>query len=186
MPIRIMDTKKATHEEWLQARTKGIGGSDAGTLVGMNPYSGPLTLYSRKVGLVNDVEDNEAMRLGRDLEQYVADRFTERTGKRTRNDNYMYADDEYPFLIANIDRRIVGENAALECKTMGSFNGYNLDADEVPASYYCQCQHYMMVMGYDVMYLAILVLQKGLYVIPIERNDAFIAQLRDEIGRAHV
>ena len=62
---------------------------------------------------------------------------------------------------------------------MGSFNGYNLDADEVPASYYCQCQHNMMVLGFDRMYLAILVLQKGLYVIPIERNDAFIAQLRD-------
>lgn len=179
MAKKILDTKKATHEEWLQLRSRGIGGSDAGTIMGMNPYSSLITLYSQKLGMSNPPEDNEAMRLGRDLEQYVAMRFTEQTGKAVRNDNFTYCDDEHDFIIANIDRRVVGENAGLECKTSGSFTGYNLAAGEVPSHYYCQCQHYCMVMGWDRCYLAILVLQKGIYVIPIERNDEFIQEMRE-------
>jgi predicted phage-related endonuclease len=120
------------------------------------------------------------MRLGTDLEAYVAERFCEQEGKKVRNDFFMYADDEYDFITANVDRRIVGENAGLECKTMGSCNGYNLEAGEIPSHYYCQCMHYMMVMGFDRMYLAILVLQRGLYVIKIERDDDLISRLRRE------
>ena len=179
MAKKIADTKKMTHEQWLQLRKSSIGGSDSGSVVGMNQYSSQLTLYADKKGLSKEKETSEAMRLGTDLEAYVAERFCEKTGKKVRNDFFMYADDEYDFLTANVDRRIVGENACLECKTMGSFNGYNLEAGEIPAHYFCQCQHYMMVMGFDMVYLAILVLQRGLYVIEVKRNDEFIKSLRE-------
>ena len=179
MPKKIADTKTMTHEEWLELRKSSIGGSDAGSCVNMNPYSSLISLYADKKGMSKEKEDNESMRLGRDLEAYVAERFCEKTGKKVRNDFYMYADDEYDFLTANIDRRVVGENSGLECKTMGSFAGYNFENGEVPGHYYCQCQHYMMVMGFDRVYLAILVLQRGLYVITIERNDDFIKQMRE-------
>ena len=178
MARKIADTKKMTHEEWVQLRKSSIGGSDAAVCVNMNTYSSLLTLYADKKGLSKDKEDSEAMRLGRDLEQYVAERFMEKTGKKVRNDFFMYADDEYDFITANIDRRVVGENAGLECKTMGNASGYNFEAGEVPSHYFCQCQHYMMVMGFDMVYLAILVLQRGLYVIEIKRDDDFIKQLR--------
>ena len=167
-----------THEEWLELRKSSLGGTNAATCVNMNIYSSLITLYSDKKGLSKPREDNEAMRLGRDLEAYVADRFKEQTGKKVRNDFAMYADDEYDFLTANIDRKIVGENAGLECKTMGSFSGYNFEAGEVPSHYYCQCQHYCMVMGFDMVYLAILVLQRGLYVFEIHRDDDFIKDMR--------
>ena len=183
MAKKIADTKKMTHEEWVQLRKSSIGGSDAAVCVNMHPYSGLLTLYADKKGLSNEKETSEAMRLGTDLEQYVAERFTEKTGKKVRNDFFMYADDEYDFLTANIDRRVVGENACLECKTMGSFNGYNFESGEIPSHYYCQCQHYMMVMGFDMVYLAVLVLQRGLYVIEVKRDGDFIKSLREaEIG----
>ena len=178
MARKIVNTKEISHEEWVQLRKKSLGGSDAAACVNMNPYSGLLTLYSNKIGLSKDKEDNEAMRLGRDLEQYVAERFTDKTAKKVRNDYFMYADDDVEFLTANIDRRVVGENAGLECKTMGSFNGYNIEAGEIPSQYYAQCQHYMMVMGFDRVYLAILVLQRGLYTVEIERDDDFIKSLR--------
>ena len=177
MARKIADTKKMTHEEWVKLRESSIGGSEAAICVGMNQYSSLITLYAQKTGLVKPIEDNEAMRIGRDLEQYVADRYTEKTGKKVRNDMFMYAHDDYDFITANIDRRIVYDNAGLECKTMGSFNGYNLEGGEVPAHYYCQCQHYMAVMGWAYMDLAVLVLQKGLYVIHIERNEDFINRL---------
>lgn len=179
MARKIADTKKISHEEWLALRKKSIGGSDAGACVGMNQYSSLITLYADKKGLSKDKETSEAMRLGTDLEQYVAERFTEKTGIAVRRDNYMYADDEYDFLTANVDRKLMGINAGLECKTMGSFNGYNLEAGEIPSHYFCQVQHYCMVMGYEYMYMAILVLQRGLYVIKVERDDNFIKQLRE-------
>lgn len=179
MARKLISTKKISHEEWLELRKKSIGGSDAGAVVGMNQYSSLLTLYADKKGMSKEKETSEAMRLGTDLEAYVAERFTERTGKKVMNDNFMYMDDEYDFITANVDRKVVGENAGLECKTMGSFNGYNLEANEVPAHYFCQIQHYCMVMGYERMYLAILVLQKGLYVVEIERDDDFIKKLRE-------
>jgi predicted phage-related endonuclease len=91
----------------------------------------------------------------------------------------MYADDDYDYITANIDRRIVGENAALECKTMGSFHGYNFENGDIPSHYFCQCQHYMSVIGFDMVYLAILVLQRGLYVVEVKRDDDFIKTLRE-------
>ena len=179
MAKKIADTKKISHEDWLSLRRKSIGGSDSAVCVGMNQYSSLISLYASKKGLSKPKEDNEAMRLGRDLEQYVAERFCEKTGKKVRNDFFMYEDDEYSFLTANIDRRVVGENAGLECKTMGSFNGYDLANGEIPSHYYCQCQHYCMVLGFSKVYLAILVLQRGLYTFEIYRNDDFIKQMRD-------
>ena len=72
-----------TREEWLYDRLKGIGGSDVGAVLGLNKYKSAYTLWAEKCGLLQDEEeDNEAMRVGRDLEQYVADRFTEATGKK--------------------------------------------------------------------------------------------------------
>ena len=179
MPRKIADTKKMTHDEWVALRKSSLGGSDAAVCVNMNPYSGLLTLYADKKGLSSEKETSEAMRLGTDLEAYVAERFTEKTGKKVRNDFFMYADDDYDYLTANIDRRIVGENAALECKTMGSFHGYNFENGDIPSHYFCQCQHYMSVMGFDMVYLAILVLQRGLYVIEVKRDDDFIKSLRE-------
>ena len=179
MAKKIADTKKISHEEWLKLRKCSIGGSDSAACVNMNPYSGLLTLYADKMGLSSEKDTSEAMRLGTDLEQYVAERFMEKTGKKVRNDFGMYADDDYDFLTANIDRKVVGENAGLECKVMGSFHGYNFENGDVPSHYFCQVQHYMMVMGFDMVYLAILVLQRGLYVIEVKRDDDFIKQLRE-------
>lgn len=177
MARKLVNTKEISHEQWLELRKKSIGGSDAGPLMGQSNWKGPIGVYADKMGLVQDVQTNEAMRLGTDLEGYVASRFTEMTGKKVRNDNFMYQHDDYDFITANIDRTVVGENAGLECKTMNSYATYDFDAGEVPATYYCQCQHYMMVMGYDRMYLCILVFQKGVFVVPIDRNDTFIKDL---------
>ena len=179
MARKLLNTKETSYEKWLEVRKKSIGGSEAGALLGMNPYASPLTLYLDKKDLSKPREYKEAMRLGNDLEEYVAQRFVEETGKKVRRDNYMYMHDDYDFITANVDRVIVGENAGLECKTMGSFNNYDLENGEVPTHYWCQCQHYMAVMGYDRMYLAVLVFQKGIFINTIERNQEFIDGMLD-------
>ena len=174
MARKLANTKAMPYEEWLELRRHSIGGSEAGALLGLNPYASSLTLYLDKKGLSKPKETNEAMRIGTDLEEYVAERFCEETGKKVRRDNFMYMHDEYDFITANVDREIVGENAGLECKTMSAFNDYDLEGGEVPAYYFSQCQHYMAVKGYERMYLAILVFQKGIFINTIERNEDFI------------
>ena len=173
MAKKIVNTQKISHEEWLQLRKGSIGGSDAGALVGMNPWSSPLQVYLDKKGISEEKETSEAMRLGTDLEDYVARRWMEKTGKTCRNDNFMYAHDEYDFITANIDRVVVGENAGLECKTTRMLSRDN--EGEVPAYYYAQCQHYMLVKGFERMYLAVFDrTEPALYDFIVERNDDFI------------
>ena len=177
---KICHVPSITHEQWLDYRRTGIGGSDAATVVGLNPYSSLYTLYNDKLGLIPAKEDNEAMRQGRDFEDYVARRWMEATGKKVRRNCYMWRRDEHPFMLADIDREVVGENAGLECKTTSAYSKADLEGGEVPLNYYVQCQHYMAVMGFDRMYLAVLVLGVGFYHFVIERDENEIAALIEQ------
>lgn len=177
MPRIMTPTLTITHEEWLDYRRKGIGGSDAATVVGLNPYSSLFKLYADKVGLLPENEDTEVMRQGRDLEEYVAKRFCEAAGKKVRRRNYMFMHDEHDFMLADVDREIIGENAGLECKTTSVFNKSDFEGGEIPLYYYVQMTHYMAVMGYDRMYLAVLVLSKAFYWFVIERDETEITEL---------
>ena len=67
--------KPATHEEWLEERSKGIGSSEVGTIMGVNHFDTPYRLWRRKVGIDGPVESNEAMEMGHLLEPAVAQRF---------------------------------------------------------------------------------------------------------------
>lgn len=175
----MQSTKTMSREEWLEERRKGIGGSDAAAILGMNPYRSPLAVYMDKLGLAPEIPDNEAIRQGRDLEQYVADRFCEATGKKVRRVNRILQHPEYPWMLANIDRDVVGEDAGLECKTTSPYNKTPFDQGDVPAPYYWQCQHYMAVTGCASWYLAILVHGKAFHTFEISRNDEHIALLID-------
>lgn len=173
----LVNTKEISHEEWLQARRKGIGGSDAAAIVGLDRYKSAFDVYADKLGLKPEEPDNEAMRQGRDLEAYVAERFIEATGKKVRRRNPMLQHPEYPWMIANIDRWVVGENAGLECKTTSVLNRAKFAQGEYPANYYVQCMHYMAVTGADRWYLAVLVLNRSFHVFTIERDEAEIEAL---------
>ena len=173
----ITSTKDLPHDKWLEIRRTGIGGSDAATVVGLNPYSSLFKLYADKKALIPAADDTEVMRQGRDFEEYVARRFCEATGKKVRRRNFMFRSAEHPVMIADIDREIVGENAGLECKTTSLFNKHDFEGGEIPLYYYVQMTHYMAVMGYDRMYLAVLVLSKAFYWFVIERDEGEINEL---------
>lgn len=68
-------TANMGREEWLRLRKTGIGGSDAGAVCGMNPYSSPAKVFQDKVSDAVSELDSEAVRQGNDLEDYVARRF---------------------------------------------------------------------------------------------------------------
>ena len=179
MARKIVSTLTISTEEWLEYRKLGIGGSDAATVLGLNQFSSKFTLYADKLGKIPPIEDNEQMRQGRDLEEYVSERWTEKTGKKCRRTNFMWKHDTYDWMLADIDRDVVGENAGLECKTTSVYNKSDFNGGEVPLYYYVQCMHYMAVMGYDRMYLAVLVLNKGFYDFVIERDEKEIENLAE-------
>lgn len=175
---KLISTISLSYEEWLEYRKKSIGGSDCATIIGLNKFKSPYSLWAEKKGYFDNLSnDTEIMRQGRDLEEYVAQRFCEATGKKVRKRNYIFLHNDYDFISANIDREIVGENAGLECKTTSVYNKADFENGEIPDYYYCQCMHYMAVMGYDKMYLAVLVLSKGFYWFEIQRDEKEIETL---------
>ena len=171
-------TKDMSHEEWLEHRRKRIGGSDAASIIGMNSYSSPYTVWADKLGKLPPKEDNEAMRIGRDLEDYVAKRFTEETGKKVRRENNILINPDIPFAHANVDRMIVGEDAGFEAKTTSILNLKKFKNGEYPENYYAQCVHYLMVTGCKKWYLGVLVLGVEFKWFEIERDEAEIEALR--------
>lgn len=153
----VLSTKDMTHEEWLKARQAGIGGSDAGTILGVNKWKSKTQLFFEKVNPeLKQQVDNEFIYWGNVLEDVVAKEFETRTGKKVRKNNKMLRHPEHEFMLANLDRVIVGEKALLECKTTSQYNIDQWKDDEIPASYLCQIQHYMAVTGYEKAYIAVL------------------------------
>lgn len=172
-------TKGMTRENWINSRVGSIGGSDAAAIVGLSKWATPYTVWADKLEMTPPAEDNEAMRQGRDLEQYVAERWMEATGKKCRRRTGIFKNDKYPFAHANIDRFVVGENAGLECKTTSILNLKSFKDGDYPDNYYAQCVHYMAVTGADRWHLAVLVLNKGFYHYVIERNEDEIKALME-------
>ena len=169
----------ADRSVWLAERRKSIGGSDAAAIVSLSDYASPYSVWAEKTGRVPERPDNEAMREGRDLEQYVAQRWMEATGKRCRRRTAMLRNVDYPFAHANIDRWVVGENAGLECKTVKPYDMRRYEAGEYPDRFYVQCVHYMAVTRAARWYLAVLVLGSGFYTFTIERDEGEISALME-------
>ena len=129
-------TLEMTHQEWLEDRRKGIGGSDVATVLGLNKYKSVYQLWLEKTDQIEVTSaQSEAAYWGNTLEEVVAEEFSKRTGKKVRRRNRVFEHPKYPFLRANIDRDIVGENAVLECKTANQYLANEWDDDEIPIQY---------------------------------------------------
>ena len=197
----IAKTTELTHDEWLDLRKTGIGGSDAGTILGVNPYSSPYALWADKTGLVENVfKGNAATEWGNRLERTVAEAFAEQSG---------CAVVEWPVMLqgrntwelANVDFFIVEPSevtpagqvtsvdsepnnisAILECKTtgiVGKGNAKGWDNNQVPASYYWQGAHYSLITGISQVYFACLIGGQGIVVRSRDYTAECLAGLRD-------
>lgn len=189
------ETKYMTKEEWLEARRGGIGGSDASSVLGFNPYKSSISVYLEKIqnnNLSRDLERKDGislinknqfkeevsykMELGNKLEEFVAREFTLKTGKKVRNINGILKNDNYPFALANIDRAVVGEKAFLECKVTNSFSK-KLWKKEVPMHYQIQMTHYMAITGATHCYVAALIGNEDLVIHKIYRDEELISKV---------
>lgn len=176
---KIFDSKNATREEWLKVRKLGLGGSDMAAVLGLSPWRSPIDVWLDKTSDTVEEKESEPMYWGNVLEEVVAQEFAKRSGYKVRNNNFTLQSEPYPYLLANIDREIVGLDAGLECKTANAFKANEWDGDNVPDAYYIQCQHYMAVTGKSSWWIAALIGGNTFVYKEIKRNEEVIKAIID-------
>ena len=175
----LMMTNDMSRKEWLKARKNGIGGSDASAIAGLNKWKSPVGVYLDKAGQALEDEAGEAAYWGNVMEDIVAQEFAKRTGMKVRKRNAILKHPEHAFMLANVDRLIVGAREGLECKTASEYLIDSWMEDEVPAAYLIQCQHYMAVTGYEAWWIAVLVGGNKFIYKKVDRDEELIQYLID-------
>ena len=110
--MAAIKTAEMERDTWLQERSKGIGGSDVATVLGLNPYKTPLSLWEEKTGKTKGSPAGEAAYWGTTLEDVVAKEFSKRTGMKIQRVNFLLSTGENGWMRGNIDRAIVNEQIA--------------------------------------------------------------------------
>lgn len=182
--LRLIDTRKIERADWLEVRKTGIGGSDAAAAVGLSPYKSQLELWMEKTNRDADLprpdpkDTTEPVYWGTMLEPIVAASYTQQTGRKVRKVNAVLQHPQFPFMLANLDREVVGTSSVqiLECKTAGEF-GAKLWKDGVPEYVQLQVQHQLSVTGKQAADVAVLICGQRLEVHRIQRDDELIARL---------
>jgi putative phage-type endonuclease len=185
--VDFTDTSKLTRDEWLHLRTTGIGGSDAGAIMGLNKYSTPLSVYLAKKDMAA-FEGNSATEWGNILEDPIRKKAREDLGIEIETVPGMFTNKDNTFMNANFDGLVFieGEKEIAGVKVSGlggheiktSRSGEGFTSDEIPDSYYAQVQHYMAVTGIRFFVLTVFIFDKyegRHYVIP--RDEIFIQSL---------
>lgn len=133
----------------LEARQKGIGGSDVAAIMGLSPWNTPLDIYYSKVLKLSqkDVEEdqttNERCKRGAIAERNIIDNYIADCHCEVITDLETFVHPEYPFLIGNVDAMRADENVVIECKTVGGHP--DQWEGEIPLHYKTQCAHYAML-----------------------------------------
>jgi hypothetical protein len=139
-------------QQWLEERRQGIGGSDWGDILGIEPYGCERRAWLDKRGVEPDVDiKTGAMDRGMLLEQVIADTVANEHGYQIRRPGRLARPKELPFWwIGNIDREIIGHErgpGVLELKTKGPIPFRALKRNGLDQSELAQCQHYLGLTG---------------------------------------
>lgn len=165
--------------EWVEERRKGIGSSDAPIVAGVAPWGDIRTLYADKIGLAVPAIETEPMRWGRLLEDAVAEGYTEITGNRLRRINRIQRHVRFPYMLASLDREIIGKRRILEIKTarFRSDEWGEPGTDQIPDHYAVQVQHQLAVTGYESADVAVLFSGSDLRLYSLQRDPRLIEGL---------
>lgn len=146
-------------EEWLEARKSFIGGSDASTVLGLNPYKSNLELWQEKTGKIipEDISDKPYVKFGHDAEPLMREMFKLDFPqyKVSFSGDHIYVNDAFPFAHASLDGELIeketGRKGILEIKTTNILQSMQKEKwkDKIPDNYFVQVLHYLMVTGWD-------------------------------------
>ena len=169
-------------EEWLKIRRRGIGGSDAGTAVGMNRYKSNVQLWREKTGIEipEDISDKPAVSFGKQAEPHLRELYKLEHPENTvkYSEFGMHFSDKLPFMFATLDGEITtpdGLRGVLEIKTTEIKASWQWDEwdGRIPDSYYMQVLHQLSCTGFD---FAIVMA----YIRYITKDGELRYQIRDE------
>lgn len=146
-----------TRTEWITCRAEGIGGSDAGSVLGLNPYKSNVQLYKEKTGIAkpSDVSDNPAVKFGKEAETHIRALFMlmHPEYKVNYHEYRMYAQPDTPYLYATLDGELCTRNrqGVLEIKTAEIKRPEQWkDWDgKIPEHYYVQVLHQLQATGWE-------------------------------------
>lgn len=175
----IVSTECMTHEQWLQWRTKGIGGSDASIICGINKYKSAMQLWLEKTGRIEPEEAGEPAYWGSVLEPIIREEFAKRTRLHVHIVKAILQHPEHPFMLANLDGVIEDPehgNCIFEAKTASVYLADQWE-DTIPEVYMLQIQHYMAVTDFTGAYIAVLIGGNQFKWQYIPRDDELIAML---------
>lgn len=132
-------------DDWHAARADGIGGSEVGTILGLNPYESAYALWAKKTGKIpSQIQENWAIRFGKAFEAPILQLWAEEHPEFEVFETGTYQDGHCGYLHANPDalarHRETGEWIVIEVKT--SRNSW----DYPPLGYIAQVMHYMGVL----------------------------------------
>lgn len=130
--------------EWHEARADGLGGSEIGTLMGLNPYQSPFHLWAVKTGQIEQAPlTNWAVRFGQKFEGPILELLQEEHPDWELYSTGTYRHKTHTFLTANPDAlaKVDGEWVIVEVKTSRNY------WHEIPPAYIAQVRHYMAVMN---------------------------------------
>lgn len=148
-----------TRQEWLEQRKSGIGGSEASSVVGMNPYKTNVQLWEEKTGKTTpeDISDKTYVKFGVDAEHHLRELFKldYPQFQVDYNEFKLHRNQEHPFIFATLDGELTdretGERGVLEIKTTNILQSMQKEKwnDRIPENYYIQILHQLLATGWD-------------------------------------
>ena len=167
------------YKTWLEYRKKGVGGSDASVVCGINRWKSPVELWMEKTGQLPYQEAGEAAYWGTVLESLIKTEFTKRTGIKVIPVNQILQSEDHPFMIANLDGTCQHPDFGMcvfEAKTSSAYRATEWD-NSIPDEYMLQIQHYLAITGYMGAYIAVLIGGNTFKWTFIERDEELISML---------
>ena len=158
-----------------------IGGSDAASACGVDPFRSRVMLWAEKTGRY-ERDTSEAMRWGTLLEPVIFAEL-ERQGfdvMPAPADGFVMAGHEW--LTGHPDGFVMldGYRGVLEVKTAGQWSGHDWHSDAgAPLAYLVQVHHYMTVTGTDRALLACLVGGQRLELRTVYADESVIQAMLD-------
>ena len=158
-PIALCDTAGMSRERWKECRMHGpkgdipytVGGSDVAAIFGVSPWMTPLELWNIKKGKMKPPVKANAnqLEMGHLLEPIAAFWYAKKTGNHVYEDTNLYQHADFPFALANFDRRFTrqddGEPGILECKSCTFHKADEWADGAIPLYYEFQLRFYLSV-----------------------------------------
>lgn len=163
-----------------ERRRLGLAGSDAPAIIGISPWRTPLGVWlDKRQGLPLDENEQQMLAFGNALEPYICQQFSKRTGLAVVEPPDTLVHPEHEWIIGHPDRLVAGRREGMEAKlVMWKQDEWGPpDSDLVPPYVHLQCDHYMLLTGFERWHVAAQFGLKEMRTYTIERDEGIIAKL---------